>query len=221
MILGRASLIQIPRFVLRFSFILSLTVRHPMDLEFVILTVLVIVAAYLLIQWRDSASAGVPKYSVVRAGTYPKNPTDDVRGYPAGRQGAPFRARVPGDFETFKSDDDMVPIAPLGIINPAESLARLQAEEASKELSELQFIRQQQQQASVALLPSELDSSVAALVDRNLLLNSGPVAGQDARTGLRNGSFDLRRSPQVQRNEAVSIWNISTTDSEGYRRPLE
>jgi hypothetical protein len=190
------------------------------DIEFVILTCLIVVAAFMLIQWRDSASSSsAPKYSVVKAGNYPVS--DPINGYPAGRQGAAFTARTPGDFETFKSEDKrLVPIAPLGILNPSESLARLQKQEAESELMELQQIREKQQAASVSLLPNELDASVSALVDRNLLLNRGPVSGQAARTGLRNGSLDIRRSPQIERTP-VSIWQISTLDGEGYRRPLE
>ena len=197
--------------------------KSIMDLEFGLLSILIIVAAYMLLQWRQSSSNAAPRYSVVRAGTYPTEEAS-IDGYPAGRQGAAFVPRTAGDYENFKGDKHglvpIAPLAPLGIINPAESLARLQKEEAESELRELQEIRERQQAASVSLLPNELDESVAALVDRNLLLNSGPVAGTDGRTGLRNGSLDIRRAPQVKR-EAVSIWNVSTYDAEGYRRPLE
>lgn len=198
-----------------------------MDLEFAILTVCILVGVYMLIQWRDTSAQMAPRYSVVKARSY-SHVNDDVQGYSAARQGAAFSARVPGEFENFSSDEaqrrrdmDLVPIAPLGIISPAESLARLQAQEAENELRELQDIREKQQAASVSLLPDELDESVVALVDRNLLLNSGPVAATDTRgSSLRNGSLDLRREIPIQR-EPISIWNIGTYDSQGYRRPLE
>ena len=190
-----------------------------MDLEFAVLTVLICVCVYMLVQWRDSSSSTTPRYSVVRAGSYPSG--NQVSGYPAGRQGAAFVPRSAGDFENFRGDKGgLVPIAPLGVINPGETLARMQKTESEQELRELQQIRERQQAASVSLLPNELDESVSALVDRNLLLNSGPVAGTDGRTGLRNSSKDLRRAPTVER-VPVSIWNISTYDAEGYRRPLE
>lgn len=199
----------------------------PGEVQFVVVTLLLALAIYLLVTWKNQTRADtLPPYAAVK--TKYADEDGDLPGYSAAKQGRAFAAEGRGGYEGFSGEKrhrrhgGMVPIRPLGVVDPAESLAKMQKDESEQELRELQAIKDKQTQAAVNLLPEALDSSVVDLVNRNLLIASGtPQSGVDVRgASLRNASYDIRRQPVVER-QPVSIWMNSNLDPPLYQKPLE
>ena len=194
------------------------------EIQFTVVTLLLAMAVYFLVVWKNHMRGdNMPSYSSpVRTRYADSNP--DLQGYSAAKQGRAFSNEGGGGrgYEGFQDEGKRrIPVRPLGVVDPAQSLARMQKDQADSELRELAAIKQKQSAAAVSLLPNQLDSSVADLTNRNLLISSGPQSGIDVRgAALRNSSHDIRSQPVVKR-VPVSIWQNSNLDPPMYQRPLE